>query len=106
VVRRGERRVWDTGEASVASLGAALDGAEMSVVEIELRAGAADFDPGPAPDEEFLLVLSGTIEVRAGSSSHVLATGDALHVAVREPRALRAREAARVLWIALPAATL
>lgn len=106
VVRRGERRGWTAGDARVVPLCGGLDAAEMSLVEMELAPGAAGFDPGPAPDEEFLLVLAGTVELRMGSSSHVLETGDAIHFAAREPRVLRAREAARVLWVALPPATL
>jgi transcriptional regulator with XRE-family HTH domain len=106
VVRRGERRVWSAGVARVASLGTPLDGAEMSVAEIELGTGETGFDPGPVATEEFLLVLAGTIDVRVGSTSRLLAAGDAIHFAACEPRTFRAREPARLLWIALPASTL
>ncbi|HXV14834.1 MAG TPA: XRE family transcriptional regulator [Candidatus Krumholzibacteria bacterium] len=106
VVRRNERRAWAAGEARVASLGTPLDGAEMSVVEIELGTGETGFDPGPVANEEFLLVLAGAIDLRVGSTSHALAAGDAIHLATNESRRLHAREAARVLWITLPASTL
>ncbi len=105
LVPRGERRAWAASGARVASLGAGIDGAEMAMAEIELETDAVDFDPGPAAAEEFLLVLAGTIELRLGSSTHVLAPGDAIHYAAQAPRALRAREAARLLWVAVPAPT-
>lgn len=105
VVRREERRAWESNGATVQSLGAPLDGAEMSVIEVALADGAV-FDPGPGLGEEFLLVLAGTVELGLGDANHRLAEGDAIHYAAHAPRTLRARGASRVVWVSLPPYTL
>jgi len=57
VVRRAERRTLKAGGASLHALGAPIDGAEMSLVEIELAEGDSDFAPALAGGEERVLVL-------------------------------------------------
>lgn len=106
VVRRDERRTLAAAGATMELLGTSVEGAEMSLVEIALVADAEPFDPGPGCGEEFLLVLSGAIDLVLGETSLVLSEGDAIHFDAGMTRTLRAREAARVLWISAPAVTL
>ncbi len=106
VVRRSDRNVMQTGSASLHTLGAPIDRAEMSLVEIELAAGESDFAPALAGGEEFVHVLAGEVEIRLNDATHILNEGDAVHYHAVGERAMRARENARVLWVVLPAVTL
>lgn len=101
VVRRAQRRAWTSNGATVQSLGAPLDGVEISVAEVDLAAESV-FDPGPGVGEEFLLVLAGGVELRLGEVTHALAEGDAIHYAAGAVRTLRPQTASRVLWVSLP----
>jgi transcriptional regulator with XRE-family HTH domain len=110
VVRRDERRAFVERGATLRPLGSPVDGAEMSIVDVELSAEGAD---RPAElrlgnGEEFLLVLAGTVELDLGATRHLLAEGDAIHVATGETRWVRGSGDApsRLLWISLPAVTL
>jgi len=105
LVRRDQRRSLATDGATLRPLGGTIDGAEMSVVEVELPSPGLVFEPGPAASEGFWLVLAGTVELRIGNVDHVLTEGDAIHFADAAARSLRARDAARMLWIVLPALT-
>ena len=105
VVRRANRRTLASGSTRLHALGSPIEGAEMSLVELEL-APEGDFAPMLTGGEEIILVLSGEVEVRLNDMTHQLAEGDALHCRASEDRLLRARQAARVLWIVLPAVTL
>jgi transcriptional regulator with XRE-family HTH domain len=96
---------WTSNGTSVRSLGSPLDGAEMSVLEVELAAGA-EFAPRAGGSEEFVIVLAGAVELCLGASTHALAEGDAMHYPGSPARVLRARGTARVLCVSLPAVTL
>jgi transcriptional regulator with XRE-family HTH domain len=110
VVRRDERRVLVERGATLHPLGTPVDGAEMSIVDVELPVEGAR---GPAElrlgnGEEFVLVLAGAVEFDADGAHHLLSEGDAIHVAAGDARVLRGHGASpsRVLWISRPAVTL
>ena len=105
-MKRSNRRVLKAGAASLHALGAPVDGAEMSLVEIEFVDGESDFAPAVAGGEELVLVLAGEVEVRIDDATHVLAEGDAVHYRAVGARTFRARQASRILWTVLPAVTL
>lgn len=70
-----------------------------------------DIPPSPAETsysyfgERFLLMLSGEIELRIGSSTHRLAPGDCIHYSSHPDHLLRVTSAkpANILWIVTPA---
>jgi len=110
VVRRDERRAFVERGVTLCPLGSPIDGAEMSMVDVELPPAGAD---RPAElrlgtGEEFLLVLAGSVEFDLGETQHLLSEGDAIHVGAGGTRVVRGRGNApsRVLWISLPAVTL
>lgn len=110
VVRRDERRAFVEHGATLRPLGSPVDGAEMSIIDVELSAAGAN---RPAElrlgnGEEFLLVLAGAIEFDLGHTRHFLSEGDAIHVATGDTRVVRGSGDApsRVLWVSLPAVTL
>jgi transcriptional regulator with XRE-family HTH domain len=108
VVRRDQRREFHERGATLRPLGGPMR-AEMSVIEIELPAdGAEATAPALGGGEEFLLILSGDAELTRGDATYRLAEGDAIHYSAGEAWALRGHggQAARVLWIALPALAL
>lgn len=109
VVRGDERRALVERGATLRPLGASLDGAEMSIIDVELSAG----EDGPAElrlgnGEEFVLVLTGAVEFDLGATRHLLSEGDAIHVAAGETRVVRGHGnlPSRVLWVSLPPVTL
>ena len=106
VVRRANRRTLESGSTRLHALGSPIEGAEMSLVELELAEGESDFDPVLTGGEELVLVLAGEVEMRVNDSTHVLAEGDAMHYRALGNRSMHARTSARVLWIVLPAVTL
>ncbi len=103
VTRRAQRRSYTSEGVTISPLGGAIEGAEMSVVELALHPGDSDFDPGTGIGEELVWVASGSIDVRVGDAVHALAEGDTLHYDARAGRVFRARKTARVLWVARPA---
>jgi quercetin dioxygenase-like cupin family protein len=104
VVRRGERRTWSSGIATLASLSRGVHPHELSILEIELapdRAGRVDM-PGDT-GEALVVVLEGDIEVELGGRRHALRAGDALHFGLRDAHELRSTGAlARLLWVTRP----
>lgn len=106
VVRRANRRTLESGGTRLHALGSPIDGAEMSLVELELPEGESDFAPAVGGSEELVLVLAGEMEIRVDDVTHVLAEGDAVHYRPLGNRVMHARTSARVLWIVLPAVTL
>ncbi len=106
LVRRADRRILQSDGARVHSLGSPIEGAEMSLLELELPEGESDFAPVLGGGEELVLVLAGEIEIRVNDVRHVLAEGDAVHYRAAGDRSMHARTSARVLWIVLPAVTL
>lgn len=104
VVRRHERRAFVERGSTLRPLATPIDGAEMSIVDVELLPDATGLRLRES-GEVFLLVLAGVVEFDLGETRHVLSEGDAIHVATRQARTLRARDEvpSRVLWISLPA---
>lgn len=110
LVRRDQRRVLVERGATLRPLGSPIDGAEMSIIDVEMPAAGAG---GPVElrlgnGEEFVLVLAGAVEFDLAGARHLLAEGDAMHVAAGETRVVRGHgdAASRVLWVSLPAVTL
>jgi transcriptional regulator with XRE-family HTH domain len=108
VARCDQRREFHTRGTTFRPIGGPMR-AEMSVIEIELPAdGAEATAPTAGRGEEFVLILSGDAELTRGDATYQLTEGDAIHYGGNEPWALRSRggQAARALWIALPAISL
>jgi transcriptional regulator with XRE-family HTH domain len=110
VVRGDERRALVERGATLRPLGSSLDGAEMSIIDVELsnagREGPGELCLGHG--EEFVLVLTGAVEFDLGGTRHLLSEGDAIHVAAGETRVVRGHgdSPSRVLWVSLPPVTL
>ena len=104
VVRRNGRRIWSSGLAVMSSLSRAIHPAELSLVEIEIPAGAAGRVDAPGETGEALvIVLEGRIDFDLGGTVRVLREGDALHFDARETHGLLAAgERARLLWVTRP----
>ena len=104
IVRRGERRSWSAGIATLSSLSLPIHPHELSILEIDLAAerhGRVDV-PGRT-GEALVVVLEGDVEIEMGGKLHALRAGDALHFGLADAHELRATGAhARVLWVARP----
>lgn len=104
VVRRGERRSWSSGLATLGSLSRGIHPHELTILEMELaaeRTGRVDA-PGDT-GEALVVVLEGEIEIELCGKRHALRAGDALHFGLRDAHELRATGAhTRLLWVARP----
>lgn len=104
VVRRGDRRAWSTGIATLASLSRGIHPHELSILEIELapgRTGGVDVPGGTG--EALVVVIEGDIEIELAGRRHALRAGDAVHFGLHDAHELRGTEGgARLLWVARP----
>lgn len=108
VVRAGERTVMaDVGRGGrYHRLSGGIEGAEVSLVEIELEAGEKAAPMGHA-GEEFFHVLGGVVELTSDGAAQpreVLKEGDSIHLHAHPGRAIRniGDGVARVLWAVAP----
>lgn len=80
---------------------AIIKAAQLEVIRVVLRAGQ-EMRQHDTPGEITVQCLEGEVEFHTGSSAHLLAAGDFLHLAPRAPHSLRAlTDASLLVTIAL-----
>ncbi len=106
LVRREERTTVDSPH-TLSYLLSSRDESRFQAIESEVGPGAGAGDelyslPG---EVEFVYVLEGTLELRVGDETHVLAQGDALTYQLSKAHTwcnASKTESLRVLWVAVP----
>ena len=102
-VRRSERRTWSSGPLALSALVSAIEPNEISILEIGVSGGGVAVEVPGETGEALAIVLEGEIEVEMAGKRHVLKNGDALHLRLSDPHALKSGDGvARVLWITRP----